>query len=181
MDSSWGLGGERLRVYPTRCRLRLSTALSIRERLGRQGWPGKCNDLGIDSLDTPVMRTEVASLVDFGFEPVRPPGVLGEVLSGAGGRAGASERDRRLAERYAAGSEWLWYAHGEVSPHEAPLFHERRRLCLAADPEDPSAAADLSVLVLPSRGVGVATAWVKGSREDPWRRKHELWERHGYR
>jgi hypothetical protein len=151
----------------------------------------------LDALDpaeteVPVMRTDVASMVDFAFQPGRPPGVLGDLLSGSSGHSpaasaqiltvpGASPRTRLLAERYAASTEWLWYVHGEVAPYEAPLFNERRRLCLAMDPEEAGAGADLSVLVLPQRGVGVATAWVGGTPENPWQRKHELWQEHQYR
>ena len=128
-------------------------------------------------------------MLDFSFEPGRPPGVLGELLSRPGERApgqvltvpGASARARQLAERYTGSTRWLWYVGGEVTREEAPLFYDRSRLCLATDAEDSRETADLSVLALPSRGVGVATAWVDGTPEDPWRRKHELWERHGYR
>jgi hypothetical protein len=91
---------------------------------------------------------------------------------------GASERTQNLAKNYAASTGWLWYVHGEVAPYEAPLFHERRRLCIGASHEDVNAAADLSVLILPRRGVGVATAWVQGTSEDPWQRKDELWQEH---
>jgi hypothetical protein len=131
-------------------------------------------------------------MFDFAFEPGRPPGVLGELLSRQDQRRdstpgqvltvrGASARARQLAKCYADSTRWLWYVGGEVTREEAPLFYDRCRLCLATDAGETGETADLSVLALPSRGVGVATAWVDGTPEDPWRRKHELWERHGYR
>jgi hypothetical protein len=114
-------------------------------------------------------------MFDFGFEPGRPVGVLGELLSRLAQRRdrtpgqvlmvpGASARTQQLANSYRDRTRWLWYVGGEVTREEAPLFHDRCRLCLAADAEDPSGTAELSVLALLSRGWGLRR---RGSTERP--------------
>lgn len=143
----------------------------------------------------PVVRTEVASMVDFVFPRGQPPGSIGALLDRDRSRQAhgsdhiltprhASDRTMQLAKDYAEAADWLWYGSGEVTRDEAPLFHDRRRLCMSVDIDeatelvDAGRAVDLSVLVLPTRGVGVATAWIDGTPDDPWERKNDLWHRH---
>ena len=117
-----------------------------------------------------------------------------------------------LCQQYAESGKWLWYDAGETTEHQAPLFYDRRRVCVSnpacktvtvpqdktefplvrrgaaivtapQDKKEPppppplvrkGAAIGLSVLVIPSRGVGVATAWINGTPDDPGRLKHLL-------
>jgi len=131
-------------------------------------------------------------MVDFAFPPGQAPGILGELLTDRQAEdeghilipQDAGDRTMQLASDYAKAADWLWYSSGEVTIDEAPLFHERRRLCLSIHvPEanelvEAGETVDLSVLVFPTRGVGVATAWIDGSPDDPWSRKDALWQMH---
>ena len=86
-----------------------------------------------------------------------------------------------LAEDYRQSEPWLWYQSEWLGKGEAPLFQQRRRLFLHAAIDDPDTKG-LQVLLLPQRGVGVATVWI-AKREwltDPWKAKHSLWGKEDY-
>jgi hypothetical protein len=85
-----------------------------------------------------------------------------------------------LALDYKQSEPWLWYQSEWLGAGEAPLFRQRRRLFLAAPSGHPEVRG-LQVLLLPERGVGVATVWISDERwRSPWDAKNSLWGRGDY-
>lgn len=123
-----------------------------------------------------ITNTDLAVMIDFEFEPGRPPKGLEREFPDGG-----NKQLEELYEDYRNSQGWLWYRPKGLAPGGAPLFQELCRVYRQAPvPKGSSTAIGRQFMYLPDRGVGVATVWLSDpkwlsddpQRSGPWEAKH---------